>query len=149
MLLIWTAEYAHLTRVNEEIDGYSFGVILLELATRRKAKDGDEYTSLAQWAWRHIQEGNPIVDALDEEVKEASYLDELSCVFSLGIICTNTQPSKRQSMKKVVQILLKCNQRLVYGEKNATSLYDASPLLKNILGSIVWFLLKSLSGLTI
>uniref|UniRef100_A0A2N9G6Y9 Protein kinase domain-containing protein n=1 Tax=Fagus sylvatica TaxID=28930 RepID=A0A2N9G6Y9_FAGSY len=124
-------EYAHTTRVNEKIDVYSFGVILLELTTGRKANDGDEHTSLAQWAWRHIQEGNPIVDALDEAVKEPDYLDEMSCVFNLGIICTNTQPLKRPSMKEVLQILLKCSQPLIYGGKNTASLYDASPLLKN------------------
>ncbi|GMY36177.1 receptor-like protein kinase 5 [Fagus crenata] len=100
-------EHAHTTRVNEKIDIYSFGVILLELTTGREANDGDEHTSLAQWAWRHIQKGNPIVDALDEEVKEPCYLDEISCVFDLGIICTDTQPSKRPSMKDVVKILLK------------------------------------------
>uniref|UniRef100_A0A2N9HSZ7 Protein kinase domain-containing protein n=1 Tax=Fagus sylvatica TaxID=28930 RepID=A0A2N9HSZ7_FAGSY len=124
-------EYAHTTRVNEKIDVYSFGVILLELTTGRKANDGDEHTSLAQWAWRHIQEGNPIVDALDEAVKEPDYLDEMDCVFNLGIICTNTQPLKRPSMKEVLQILLKCSKPLIYGGKNTASLYDASPLLKN------------------
>ena len=131
VLLIWIAEHAHTTRVNEKIDIYSFGVILLELTTGREANDGDEHTSLAQWAWRHIQKGNPIVNALDEEVKEPCYLDEMCCVFNLGIICTDTQPSKRPSMKDVVKILLKCNQGLVYGEENATSLCNASPLLKN------------------
>ena len=158
MLLTWTAEYAHTTRVNEKIDVYSFGVILLELTTGRKANDGDEHTSLAQWAWRHIQEGNPIVDALDEAVKEPDYLDEMSCVFNLGIICTDTQPSKRPSMKDVVKILLKCSQLLIYGGKNTASLYDASPLLKNskcdnvtenddeILESVVWYLLLSANG---
>uniref|UniRef100_A0A2N9HS67 Protein kinase domain-containing protein n=1 Tax=Fagus sylvatica TaxID=28930 RepID=A0A2N9HS67_FAGSY len=117
-------EYAHTTRVNEKIDVYSFGVILLELTTGRKANDGDEHTSLAQWAWRHIQEGNPIVDALDEAVKEPDYLDEMSCVFNLGIICTNTQPLKRPSMKEVLQILLKCSQPLICGGKNTASFYD-------------------------
>ncbi|KAG6658390.1 hypothetical protein CIPAW_04G157600 [Carya illinoinensis] len=41
-------EYTRTTRINEKIDVYSFGVILLELATRRKANDGDEHTSLAK-----------------------------------------------------------------------------------------------------
>uniref|UniRef100_A0A2N9HST0 Serine-threonine/tyrosine-protein kinase catalytic domain-containing protein n=1 Tax=Fagus sylvatica TaxID=28930 RepID=A0A2N9HST0_FAGSY len=78
----FSKEHAHTIRVNEKIDIYSFGVILLELTTGREANDGDEHTSLAQWAWRHIQKGNPIVDALDEEVKEPCYLDEMSCVFN-------------------------------------------------------------------
>nr|XP_023923984.1 receptor-like protein kinase 5 [Quercus suber] len=124
-------EYAHTTRVNEKIDVYSFGVILLELTTGREASCGDEHTSLAEWAWRYIKDDIPIVDALDEEIKEPSYLKEMSSVFILGIYCTNTEPSKRPSMKEVVKILLKCNQPLVYGEKIAASLYDASPLLKN------------------
>ncbi|GMY36123.1 receptor-like protein kinase 5 [Fagus crenata] len=132
-----TSKHAHTIRVNEKIDIYSFGVILLELTTGQEANDGDEHTSLAQWAWRHIQKGNPIVDALDEEVKEPCYLDEMSYVFNLGIICTDTQPSKRPSMKDVVKILLKCNQGLVYGEENATSLCNASPLLKNSKSSSV------------
>ncbi|KAL2500933.1 Protein kinase family protein with leucine-rich repeat domain [Forsythia ovata] len=39
-------------RVNEKIDVYSFGVVLLELVTGREAHDGDERSSLAEWAWR-------------------------------------------------------------------------------------------------
>ncbi|GMN21431.1 hypothetical protein TIFTF001_051123 [Ficus carica] len=62
-------EYARITRVNEKIDVYSFGVIVLELVTGRKANHGDECTSLAEWVWRHLQEGKPIVEALDEEIK--------------------------------------------------------------------------------
>jgi len=96
-------------RLNEKIDVYSFGVILLELATGRKASEGDEHTSLVQWAWRQIQESKPIVDALDEKVRELCYLDEMSCVFQLGIICTGTLPSSRPSMKEVLKILLRCN----------------------------------------
>ncbi|KAL4651865.1 hypothetical protein ACB092_01G191700 [Castanea dentata] len=121
-------EYAHTTRVNEKIDVYSFGVILLELTTGREASYGDEHTSLADWAWRYIKDDIPIVDALDEEIKEPSYLEEMSSVFILGIICTNTEPSKRPPMKEVVQKLHKCSQPLLYGEKIATSLYDTSPL---------------------
>jgi hypothetical protein len=102
----------------------------LELATGRKASEGDEHTSLVRWAWRQIQESKPIVDALDEKVKELCYLDEMSCVFQLGIICTGTLPSSRPSMKEVLKILLRCTQPLVFGEK-IISEYDASPLLKN------------------
>ncbi|KAL4651868.1 hypothetical protein ACB092_01G192000 [Castanea dentata] len=121
-------EYAHTTRVNEKIDVYSFGVILLELTTGREASYGDEHTSLAEWAWRYIKDDIPIVDALDEEIKEPGYLEEMSSVFILGIICTNKEPSKRPSMKEVVQKLHKCSQPLVYGEKIATGLSDTSPL---------------------
>ncbi|KAE7998651.1 hypothetical protein FH972_003176 [Carpinus fangiana] len=117
-------EYAHTRRVSEKSDVYSFGVILLELTTGRKACDGDEHTSLAEWAWRHFQEGGPLVDALDDEVKENRYLDEMCCVFKLGIICTGTLPSTRPSMKEVLKILLRWNQPLVFGQQNTASNHE-------------------------
>ncbi|KAF8400934.1 hypothetical protein HHK36_014237 [Tetracentron sinense] len=102
------SEYAYTTKVNQKIDVYSFGVVLLELATGREATDGDdEHTCLAEWAWRQLQDGNSIVDALDEGIKEPCYLDEMSSLFKLGIICTGTLPSTRPSMKEVLQILLR------------------------------------------
>ncbi|KAK7266385.1 hypothetical protein RIF29_19029 [Crotalaria pallida] len=68
-------EYAQTIRVNEKIDMYSFGVVLLELTTGKEANQGDEYSSLAEWAWRNIQLQINIEDVLDEEIKEACYMD--------------------------------------------------------------------------
>ncbi|CAL9027771.1 unnamed protein product [Prunus brigantina] len=121
-------EYAHTIRVNEKIDVYSFGVVLLELTTGREANDGDEHTSLAEWAWRLAQEDNPLADALDQDIKEPCYLDEMCSVFKLGIYCTEKLPSARPSMKDVLQILLRCNHPVVHIEKIE---YVAAPLLKN------------------
>lgn len=125
------AEYAHSTRVNEKIDVYSFGVVLLELATGREANSGDEHTSLAEWAWRHFQDNKPIEDALDEEIKDPSYVEEMSCVFELGIYCTTTLPSTRPSMKDVLQLLLRRSRQMANGKKFVGTEYDAAPLLKN------------------
>ncbi|CAN6699396.1 unnamed protein product [Malus baccata var. baccata] len=121
-------EYAHTTRVNEKIDVYSFGVILLELTTGKEANDGDEHTALAEWAWRHVQEENAIADALDQDVKKPCYLDEMCSVFKLGLSCTETLPASRPSMKVVLQILLRCSRPVINGEKTE---YFAAPLLKN------------------
>ncbi|EXC28701.1 Receptor-like protein kinase HSL1 [Morus notabilis] len=125
------SEYAHSTRVNEKIDVYSFGVVLLELATGREANSGDEHTSLAEWAWRHVQDDKPIEDALDEEIKDPIYVEEMSCVFKLGIYCTTTLPSTRPSMKDVLQLLLRHSRQMANGEKFVGTEYDAAPLLKN------------------
>ncbi|RHN53033.1 putative transferase, protein kinase RLK-Pelle-LRR-XI-1 family [Medicago truncatula] len=83
-------EYVQTTRINEKIDVFSFGVILLELTTSKKATCGDEHSSLAQWAWRHIQAESNIIELLDNEVMEQSCLDEMCCIFKLGIMCTAT-----------------------------------------------------------
>ncbi|XP_039164156.1 receptor-like protein kinase 5 [Eucalyptus grandis] len=124
-------EYAHTTRVNEKIDVYSFGVVLLELTTGREANDEDEDMCLADWAWRHIQDGNLISDALDEEIKDDSNVDEISNVFKLGIFCTATLPSTRPTMKEVLQVLLKCSDPLYNVEKKSRHKFDVVPLLEN------------------
>ncbi|MFS7944980.1 putative protein kinase RLK-Pelle-LRR-XI-1 family [Helianthus anomalus] len=99
-------EYAHTTRVNEKVDIYSFGVILLELATGKEATNGDGNSSLAQWAWQQTVGGAPIEDALDNEVKEPMYLNEMTSVFELGLWCTSQLPTNRPSMKEVCRMLL-------------------------------------------
>ncbi|PIA42930.1 hypothetical protein AQUCO_02000403v1 [Aquilegia coerulea] len=122
-------EYAYTTKVNEKIDVYSFGVVLLELTTGREPNDGDEHTSLAEWAWRHFQEDHPLVDALDEEVKEPCYLEDMNVIFRLGLICTGTLPSTRPSMKEVLQVLLRCQSQQLYRETNVENEYNVHPLL--------------------
>ncbi|KAG2718324.1 hypothetical protein I3760_03G215000 [Carya illinoinensis] len=129
-------EYARTTRVNEKIDVYSFGVILLELTTGRKANDDDEHISLVEWAWRYVQENKFIVDALDEEVKEHYYMDSMCCVFRLGLSCTH-KFFTRPSMKEILNVLLRCYNQLLlcYGDKTNGSSHacniDAYPLLKS------------------
>lgn len=104
---ILCAEYAQTPRINEKIDVFSFGVILLELATGKEALDGDGDSSLAEWAWDYIREGKSLADALDEDVMEPLYVDEMCSVFKLGVICTSTSPSDRPTMNQALQILIR------------------------------------------
>ncbi|MCD7472287.1 hypothetical protein HAX54_013349, partial [Datura stramonium] len=99
-------EYAYTSKVNVKSVVYSFGMVLLEMVIGREPINGDEHINLAQWAWNYHEEGSPIVDTIDEEIKEACFLKEMSSMFKLGLICTSTMPSARPSMKQVLQILL-------------------------------------------
>ncbi|KAG8381843.1 hypothetical protein BUALT_Bualt05G0014900 [Buddleja alternifolia] len=122
-------EYAYTTKVNEKIDVYSFGVVLLELVTGREPNCGDEHTSLAEWAWTYYGEERPIGDAIDDEIKEACYLDEMIYVFKLGVMCTSLLPTSRPSMKEVSQILQRCRSLEGYDGKKVGKEYDVAPLL--------------------
>ncbi|KAJ0560868.1 putative protein kinase RLK-Pelle-LRR-XI-1 family [Helianthus annuus] len=122
-------EYAHTTKVNEKIDVYSFGVILLELTTGKEASNGSEHSSLAEWAWKHALGGAPIVDVLDNEFKNPVYLNEMASVFKLGLWCTSHLPANRPSMKEVCQMLLGCSMAARTG-KNVGDVADHIPLLK-------------------
>ncbi|KAI4380388.1 hypothetical protein MLD38_006584 [Melastoma candidum] len=126
-------EYGHTHRVNEKIDVYSFGVVLLELTTGKVANDADDDLCLAEWAWRHVQEDNPIVDALDPDIRDESNLNEMISVFKLGIFCTGTFPSTRPNMKQVVEYLLRYRDGTDPDGKNMkNNSSDASSLLLKI-----------------
>ena len=107
---------------------YSFGVILLELITGKEGHYGDESSSLAEWAWRHIQHGKPILDIVDEDIKDPLYLEDINTILKLGLICTSTFPSSRPAMKDVLQILLRCQP---ISDKTNGNEYDVVPLLQS------------------
>nr|XP_043628576.1 receptor-like protein kinase HSL1 [Erigeron canadensis] len=126
-------EYAYTTRINERIDVYSFGVVLLELVTGKQPNEGDGNLNLAEWAWKHYGDGDSMVGALDPEIKDHdTYLEEMSTVFKLGLICTSTLPSSRPSMKDVLEILRRCNphEELPEEMKEGREEFDVAPLLK-------------------
>ncbi|CAG7872164.1 unnamed protein product [Brassica rapa] len=124
-------EYAYTSKVDEKIDVYSFGVVLLELVTGREGNNGDEHTNLADWSWRHYQSKKPITEALAEDIKEASNTEEMTTVFKLGLMCTNTLPSHRPSMKEVLYVLRQ--QGLEETKRTATEAHEA-PLLVSLSG---------------
>ncbi|KAI3967717.1 hypothetical protein MKX01_039627 [Papaver californicum] len=123
-------EYGRTLKVNEKVDVYSFGVILLELVTGREANKGDEDRSLAEWAADRFLKTS--VDALlDEEVKEGCNLEEMTSVFKLGLMCTSALPSSRPSMSDALQYLVSlCTSQEVYEKKALVSAdNDVAPLL--------------------
>jgi len=124
------AEYVQTTKVSEKIDVFSFGVVLLELTTGKEANYGDEYSSLAEWAWRHILVGTKIEELLDNDFIDPSYTDEMCSVFKLGVLCTSTLPANRPSMKEVLHMLLTIGEGFAFGEGNLRQC-DGVPLLKN------------------
>ncbi|KAK6140746.1 hypothetical protein DH2020_025509 [Rehmannia glutinosa] len=102
-------EYAYTRKVNTKSDIYSFGVVLLELTTGREAVTRGDHTNLAGWAQLQYKDSSAIFYALDAEIKESIYLDQIIAVFRLGVVCTVTSPSNRPSMKDCLHILLNCS----------------------------------------
>ncbi|MCD9559472.1 hypothetical protein HAX54_017431 [Datura stramonium] len=77
------------------------------------------------WAWRHLQKGKLIADALDEDIKETHYFDEICTVFKLGLF--NTFPSSRPTMKKLCKSWIQCNSSPI----SSSGEHDVLPLLNN------------------
>lgn len=104
--------------------------MLLELVTGKEPHEGDADTNLAEWAWKHYGEGTSMLEALDPEIKQANcYMEEISLVFKLGLICTSTLPSSRPSMKEVLEILRRCDPLCAEGKAGGEE-FDVAPLLR-------------------
>ncbi|KAL6544306.1 hypothetical protein OROGR_010803 [Orobanche gracilis] len=126
-------EYAYTSRVNEKIDVYSFGVVLLELVTGREPNNiGDKQMSLAEWVWDHYGQEKPIADALDDEIEEACFLEEMIAVFKLGLMCTHSLPGSRPLMKEVSESLQRCRSYVdEHDEKREGQECDAAHLTRD------------------
>lgn len=91
---------------------YSYGVVLLELITRKKALDPSfmEETDIVGWVrsvWRNTGEIERIVDSsLMEEFLDADIREQVIVVILVALRCTEKEPSKRPTMRDVVKQLL-------------------------------------------
>ncbi|KAG6423647.1 hypothetical protein SASPL_114049 [Salvia splendens] len=97
-------EYAYTLRVNEKSDVYSFGVVILELVTGRLPVDPEfGEKDLVNWVcWTLDQKG--VLSVLDPKLN-SGYTDDICRLLNLGLLCTSLLPTKRPSMRHVVQMM--------------------------------------------
>ncbi|GFQ01517.1 receptor-like protein kinase 5 [Phtheirospermum japonicum] len=119
-------EYAYTSKVNTKSDIYSFGVVLLELATGRKAVTHGDHLNLAGWAQLQCKNTSAVFDALDGEIKEPIYLDQMMAVFRLGVSCTATSPSDRPTMKGCLRTLLNCSNNSSSSSSSQSNTFSSS-----------------------
>jgi serine/threonine protein kinase len=105
------AELAFSTKSSMESDVYSYGVVLLELLTRRAAvdpsfPDGTDIVSWASSALNGTDKIEAVCDpALMEEVFGTVEMEEVSKVLSVALRCAAREASQRPSMTAVVKEL--------------------------------------------
>jgi hypothetical protein len=99
------------TKSTIEFDVYSYGVVLLELITRKMALDPSfpDNLDLVSWASSTLSEGNVIESVCDpalmHEVCGTAELEEVCSVMSIALRCTAKDGSHRPSMMDVVKEL--------------------------------------------
>ncbi|KAJ4974335.1 hypothetical protein NE237_007509 [Protea cynaroides] len=105
-------EYGQTWQATRKGDVYSFGVLVMELATARRALDGGE-ECLVEWARRVIEYGKY---GLGQEVVLLGFglddgAEEMCELLLVGIQCTAEAPKARPNMKEVLGKLVRIAKR--------------------------------------
>ncbi|KAF8369898.1 hypothetical protein HHK36_032064 [Tetracentron sinense] len=88
-------------------DVFAFGALLLEVATGRRPvepKSLPEELILVDWVWDRWRDGR-VVDVVDPRLMGEYDLEEVVMVLKLGLMCSNSAPTARPSMRQVVRYL--------------------------------------------
>ncbi|XWS34757.1 hypothetical protein CRYUN_Cryun21dG0064900 [Craigia yunnanensis] len=113
-------EYLAHGQLTEKADVYSFGVLLLEIATGKqnnRSKAIEYSDSLVTVAWKHFQLGTveELYDPnlmLNNNKHSSNVKNEVFRVVHIGLLCAQEIPSLRPSMLKVLQMLTKKDEDL-------------------------------------
>eukprot|EP01018_Ginkgo_biloba_P000283 Gb_37815 [translate_table: standard] len=88
-------------------DVFSFGVLLLEVASGRKPVDHSKATEeviLVDWVG-DLYTKEKLMDAVDPKLKGAYDVEEMAKVLRLGLICSHPEPESMLTIRQVLQIL--------------------------------------------
>ncbi|XP_062104908.1 probable LRR receptor-like serine/threonine-protein kinase At1g56140 [Humulus lupulus] len=99
-------EYAMRGHLTEKADMFAFGLVALETISGRPNSAPnleEEQIYLFEWAW-NLQEQNNEGDLVDSELSEFNE-DEVRRLIRVALLCTQTSPTSRPSMSRVVAML--------------------------------------------
>lgn len=101
-------EYIIHGQLTEKADVYGYGVVVLEIMTGRKnhnsAATSAEGHSLTSLAWQHFN-SKTLIHLFDPYLQGTCSEEEALQVFHVGLLCTQSSPSLRPPMWKVVEML--------------------------------------------
>lgn len=93
-------------KATEQMDVYSYGVVLLELITGRRAEqpESEDSVDIVKWVRRKINMKNGPFQVLDPKIPSSYHQDMLKAL-EIALCCISVMPDKRPSMFEVIRSL--------------------------------------------
>lgn len=99
-------EYAVTRELSEKSDVYSYGVVLLELVTGRRAIQDNK--NLVEWSQVHVTSESMIAEIVDPKIGDCFDFDQLDTIVTIVRWCTQKEGRARPSIKQVLRLLYEC-----------------------------------------
>ncbi|WJX87746.1 hypothetical protein P8452_69901 [Trifolium repens] len=101
-------EYVSTGRASKESDVYSFGIVVMEITTGKKAteviKEKDEEKGMIEWVWDHYGR-RELLMAMDESLKRDYDEKQVECLMIVGLWCAHPDVNLRPSIRQAIQVL--------------------------------------------
>ncbi|KAL2904555.1 hypothetical protein RDABS01_003265 [Bienertia sinuspersici] len=102
-------EYVMHGHLSVKADVFSFGVLMLELISGQRNSSYNltlDAENLLEWAYKQFKKGK-CVDVLDQSIATTSVDEQVALCVQIGLLCTQSDPTLRPTMRRVVVLLSK------------------------------------------
>ncbi|KAH7287796.1 hypothetical protein KP509_32G075000 [Ceratopteris richardii] len=102
-------EYGYTLKITEKSDVYSYGVVLLEVITGRRAVEpgASDGQHVVEWVRMMKRNCRPTAEIVDPRLRGMPdpFMQEMAQVLGVALLCVNRSPPERPTMKDVVALL--------------------------------------------
>lgn len=109
-LYLGIEEYGYMMKITEKSDVYSYGIVVLEVLTGKQPIDPTIPDGLHIVDWVRQKRGG--VEVVDESLRARpeSEIEEMLQTLGVALLCVNSSPDDRPTMKDVVAMMKEIRQ---------------------------------------